>query len=352
MMKGVECETKLTLCVLAQRGQEEQMTATTPMTTLYAHLKTVGISKAFARKMLPDWWDDSITSSNAGLQQAQLYFSKIFNLDIASLASQEIPPRFRQEVHKFKISQNTTEARVTASAHYATAMARIALRGIGSPYLAPPVNPNELHEQILLSSECVSLSSLLEWCRTAGIPVLHIEKLPDIKMTALAIRIDGRFAVVLSRKGHPSELLFHLAHELGHIARGHLSNDGFLADQKIGTGNLDDADEKEADAYAIRLLNGREVRSDTEACNISPQQLYQAAKELSKNQRVDIGHIILNYAHTQNQFPVAKAALKFIKGTDCGGKIVNSLFFGNLDKELLSEDQIFQLHTATSYLET
>ncbi len=328
------------------------MTATTPMTTLFTHLQGVGIPKAFARKVLPDWWDDSITSSDAGLQQAQLYLSKAFNLDIASLANQEEPPRFRQVVHKFKMNKNVDEERLAASAHYATAIARLALQATAETFTPPPANPNELREQILQAAQCVDLSALLGWCKTAGIPVLHIERLPGIKMAGLAIRMNDRFAVVLSRKGHPAELLFHLAHELGHIAQGHLNSDGFLVDQQIGATDRDDADEKEADAYAIRLLNGAAVKYSAGSRVIYPVQLYRAAKALSERQRIDVGHIILNYGHAQDQFPLAKAALKHVAGSDCGSAVVNTALFESIDDEHLSEDQLILLHTATDFTAT
>lgn len=325
------------------------MTATTPMTNLFTHLQGVGIPKAFARKVLPDWWDDSITSSDAGLQQAQLYLSKAFNLDIASLANQEAPPRFRQVVHKFKMNKNVDEERLAASAHYATAIARLALQATAASYTPPPANPNELREQILQTVQCIDLSALLGWCKAAGIPVLHIERLPGIKMAGLAIRMHDRFAVVLSRKAHPSELLFHLAHELGHIAKGHLNNDGFLADKQIGVCDRGDADEKEADAYAIRLLNGAAVKYSAEGRIASGLQLYRAAKALSERERIDVGHIILNYGHAQDKFPLAKAALKHIAGSDCGSAVVNNALFESIDGEHLSEDQLTLLHTATDF---
>lgn len=325
------------------------MTATTPMTALFAHLQVVGIPKSFARKVLPDWWDDSITSSPAGLQQAQLYLAKAFNLDIASLANQEESPRFRQVAHKFKMSRNVGIESLAASAHYATAIARLALQATVVTYKAPPTNPNELRDQILQAAKCVDLPALLAWCSNAGIPVLHIEKLPGIKMTGLAIRMDGRFAIVLSRKGHPSELLFHLAHELGHIAQGHLNTDGFLVDQQIGADDRDDADEKEADAYAIRLLNGVAVKYRARERVIYPVRLYRAALSLSESQRIDVGHIILNYGHAQDQFPLAKAALKHIAGTECGSNVVNNSLFNFLDCELISEEQLTLLQTATNF---
>jgi Zn-dependent peptidase ImmA (M78 family) len=102
-------------------------------------------------------------------------------------------------------------------------MAKLALIGFATDQATVPKDPIASRVAILKKHPCVSLSALLSWCADAYIPVLHIHKLPGKKMTGLVVREDGRFAIVLSRKGTPAELLFHLAHELGHIARGHLS---------------------------------------------------------------------------------------------------------------------------------
>lgn len=326
------------------------MRANAPLKNLYLQLQSAGISPAFARKVLPDWWDDSIATSASGLQQAQLYFSKVFNLDFASLASQENTPRFRPVVHKFKMNQNVVEDDIRASAHYCTAMAKLAVLASPLPYSAPSENPSQLREQILADNECVDLTALLSWCKGAGIPVLHINDVPGKKMTALAICLGGRFAVVLSRKGHPSELLFHLAHELGHIAKGHLNSDGFLADQQMGDSFRGDADELEADAYAIRLINGTDAKYHTSGQSVNGNMLYAAALAKSKSERIDVGHIILNYGHAQRQFALAKTALKLVPGPENGSAVVNGIFFDNLDNERLSDDQLAQLHTATGYI--
>lgn len=46
------------------------------MQTLFSRIKTHGVKPSFVRRALPSWWDDTIASSEAGLQQAQLYIAK------------------------------------------------------------------------------------------------------------------------------------------------------------------------------------------------------------------------------------------------------------------------------------
>lgn len=324
---------------------------TTPMNSLFDQLLDAGIPKAFAKKRLPEWWSNDIAnSSDSGLQQAKLYFCRAFNLDLKSLSNTTSKPLFRSTGHKFKLNKNILTEEVNASAHYANAMARIAIVGASLSPKPLLLDPADLRDQILLNHPCVNLQSLLSFCASSGISVIHIDKMPGKKMTALAVRIDDRFAIVISRMGHPSASLFHLAHELGHIANNHLPQDGFLVDQSINGKDVNDAEEKEADAFAIRLLNGAATRYSSSAA-LRPRQLYSEAVRLSREKNVDEGHIILNYGYTQGNFSVANAALKLIDTNgENGGDIINRVFFKDaMDCERLSEDQLNLLKTATNY---
>ncbi|WP_322563078.1 hypothetical protein [Rhodoferax sp.] len=300
---------------------------------------------------LPTWWDDEIAQTKSGLQQAQMYFARAFHIDLVSLAKTSGPVQFEETQRKFKLSRNVTERDVSVSAHFATAIANLALVGVGTQQTTVPKDPVELRAAILQKHSCVSLWALLAWCAEANIPVLHIHKLPGKKMTGLVVREDGRFAVVLSKKGTPAHLLFHLAHELGHIANGHLQGNGFVVDEKISGADAGDADEKEADAYAIRLLNGQEVSYGPGASsNIrSGIALYRAALAKAQQEHIDVGHIILNYGKSQQNFLLANAALKSIPGESDGIKMVNSAFFQSLDTGKLSDDQFELLKTTTGY---
>jgi hypothetical protein len=324
----------------------------TSIQSLLTRLSSAGVPVDFARKVLPSWWDDEIAQSKSGLQQAQMYFARAFHIDLVSLAQVQGPVVFEDAQRKFKLSRNVAESDVTVSAHFATAMAKLALVGFATDQETVPKDPVALREAILKKHPCVSLSALLSWCADAHIPVLHIHKLPGKKMTGLVVREDGRFAIVLSRKGTPAELLFHLAHELGHIANGHLSENGFVADEKIGGTDANDADEKEADAYAIRLLNGSEV-SYGPAPNISFRNgaaLYKAALVKAEKDAIDVGHIILNYGNAQRAHALAMQALKHVSGEADGIKVVNSKLFTSLTASKFSEDQFELLKAATGYL--
>jgi Zn-dependent peptidase ImmA (M78 family) len=320
-----------------------------PLNSLLQRLGVAGIPASFARKTLPAWWDDEMAQTGSGLQQAQMFFARAFHLDLASVAQPRGAIAFQESQRKFKLSRNVAESDVSVSAYFANAMANLALAGFAAVQKKVPKDPIELRAEILEKHACVSLNALLQWCAGAGIPVLHIDKLPGKKMTGLVVREGERFAIVLSRKGTPAHLLFHLAHELGHIANGHLTGNGFVLDEKIGDADAADADEKEADAYAIRLLNGREVSYKPAARTVirSGTALYKAALPKATAERIDVGHIILNYGNSMQAPALATMALKSIPGESDGIKVVNHAFFKALDAERLSEDQFELLKTAT-----
>lgn len=320
----------------------------TPMRGLLRKLGTAGIPAAFAQRMLPSWWDDEVATDPAGLQQAQLYLARAFNVDLRSLADEGKTLEFRANARKFKLSKNVSEKEVSASANYATGIARVALAAFPGEQRTVSDDPRILREEILKSHECVNLRGLLEWCRDARIPVLHIGAVPGKKMTGLVVRDKARYAIVLSKKAHPAHLLFHLAHEIGHIGKGHLQEDGFVVDEKIES-KCTDQDEKEADLYAVSLLNGGNLRyaaSDGRA-NLNAEQLCIGAIAKGKKLKVDPGHIIANYGFNQDRFPVANAALKRLDVPSQGGTVVNEFFFSSIDCTLLSDDQVELLRAAT-----
>ena len=317
-----------------------------PMQTLFSRIKPLGVNLSFARRALPSWWDDTIASSEAGLQQAQLYIAKAFNLDIRSFDGPQI--KFRQAQRKFKLSSNVTEDAVNVSAHYVTGIARTVLHAVDQQR-AVPVKALELRRECLAVGKGVDLDTLLLWCARANIPVMHVDELPGKKMTGLVVRDNDKFAIVLSRKGCQSEMLFWLAHELGHIACGHLNKDGFFADESIGT-NVQDVEEKQADAYGVFLLNGADTKYTVKAA-LRASDLAAAATRYGQTVAVDAGHILLNFGHHNPKFHgLARGALKELgQSSEASSRSVNRTFFNWLPREDVSEDQLEFLSTACSY---
>ncbi|MFP3503248.1 ImmA/IrrE family metallo-endopeptidase [Burkholderia sp. SIMBA_062] len=321
------------------------MPAINPMQALYSRLSGCGINRKFAKRLLPEWWDDSIAENPSGLLQAQIIIAHSLNLDLNSLRDPGSVVQFRSAQRKFKHSKAVDKVSIQLSAEYATGMAKLAVQAMETPFSAPPRDAIAIRNTILKARPQVDLEGLLAYCSAAGIAVLHIGELPGKKMDAVAVKQAGRAAIVLSRKAKSSYLLFHLAHEIGHIAMGHLGDtDGTLIDAAIVADG--DADEREADKFAIQLLNGSEVKYTSKNRFMTGAELAAAAVRLGAQQHIDAGHIVLNYGHVAGNFPLANAAMGYLPGNQSGPQLVNSHLRTSLNWQDLSEDQAALLDRA------
>lgn len=308
-----------------------------PMQALYSRLNACGVTRGFAKRLLPEWWDDSIAENPSGLLQAQMIIASSLNFELKSLREPSAPLAYRAAPRKFKHSKAVDESSIQLSAEFATGMAKLAVQATSSAYIAPPADPLAIRRDILERGAQVNLEGLLAYCSSLGIPVLHIGDLPGKKMAAVAIKQAGRAAIVLCQKNKSSFLLFHLAHELGHIAMGHLGDDGTLVDASFSP--EEDKDEREADKFAIRLLNGSDMKYTSSSKFMTPQALAAAAVKLGREKNVDAGHIVLNYGRTMNSYPTANAAMGLLPGNQSGPQVVNAHLRTFLDWDSLSEDQ-------------
>ncbi len=139
----------------------------------------------------------------------------------------------------------------------ATRAAQIASVAVtGAPQSLP--DATQIRREILGSGEpWVSLANLIDYGWSRGIPVIHMSGCPRAKQPdGLCAKVKGRPVIELCRKATLSAwLLFILAHELGHIALGHIADDGVLIDESMQH-NVVDQEETEANEFAIELLTG------------------------------------------------------------------------------------------------
>lgn len=294
--------------------------AANPMADLYRRLRAVGLTKHYVRKsILPAWWDDRVATNPAGYAEGLIYLSRHLGLDLATLQDPSQPAAFRDfGACKFKKSKNTAEADLALARAMGTRLAQLADLATTAPYQPLPRSAAMIRGEILGQGEpWVSLGNLMDYCWSLGVPVLHLSgfskaKRPD-GMTAM---VNGRPVVVLCKKhGHSAWLLFILAHELGHIALGHIENDGVLIDESVKH-NVRDEEEEAANAFAVELLTGNEEsRFTTSGRWPNARELAESALEIGRGMRIDPGHLVLNYAHSMGPgfFAVANAALSRIE---------------------------------------
>jgi transcriptional regulator with XRE-family HTH domain len=160
-------------------------------------------------------------------------------------------PQFDVPVRFKAASTQPKDSPLLPLAHTVSA---ISTSGFQTPLGEVPANPAQLRSLLLDGGEGpVALEMLLGWAWAQGI--LVIPMIGPSGFSAAVWTVEGRPVVVLKEtRALVAFWLFDLAHELGHIARGHLDGGG-VVDLTSPT-NPDTADplEREATAFALDLL--------------------------------------------------------------------------------------------------
>lgn len=128
---------------------------------------------------------------------------------------------------------------------------RSALAYSGEPG-AVPEDPQALRHAVVGDATELTLEALVRWCWGAGIVVAPMEAAGGFSAGAWVF--DGQPVVVMKEApDYKAYWLFALAHELGHLARGHVTSGG-LIDVERGWEGQSDTHEEEANAYALDVL--------------------------------------------------------------------------------------------------
>src|SRR5262249_8236740 len=160
-------------------------------------------------------------------------------------------------------------------------------------------------------------------CWSHGIPVIGVSHLPkkSKRFDGVAMYCEERPVIVLaSAKDGPPWLAFHLAHELGHIMRGHVKPGEAVfvdADLKAAVGG---STEVEADEFGLELLTSSPTGLAFHSSSLKAPDVGHAAATFagSFQPRVAAGVVVLNYCKSTTYWGVAKGALEAI-GEATGG---------------------------------
>lgn len=128
---------------------------------------------------------------------------------------------------------------------------RSALAYTGQPGTVPE-NPSTLRKAILCNGTEITLEALVRWCWQTGIVVVPMQAAGGFSAGAWVI---GEQPVVVLKEAPDFKAywLFALAHELGHLAHGHVARNG-LVDLEPAWEVQEDEQERQANAYALELL--------------------------------------------------------------------------------------------------
>lgn len=333
------------LSLIAQNAKQRER-------DLRLELSGIGVEWKSLKQVLPDWIDCAF-QSRSGVVELKTFLSRNAGLQLSSeglLTTKQLP------VACFKTSSATSVEKVTAARSMATACARLIAMATKTPYTHLPEEADTFRAKVLRSSNkpWIDLPMLLNACWEHGIPVLYLPSLPvqGRKMEGMVTFVRERPAIILTKKvPHPDWLLFVLAHEIGHLAKGHLTEDEgqAIVDDTVEVKSGDDRDqqEEEANKFATHLLapGGKEV-------NIRGRlpiaaKLADKAKQYGQEHGMAPGYVILNAVHNslingKKPFALGQAALKLIPTDDdkCATDLCKDALRENIDPCALRDDSV------------
>lgn len=310
---------------------------------LRAQLKRAGLSDQAIDAAWPGWWSDEAAASPSARAELRFTLARLLGLAPKSLIGDRVEFVWKDNA-RFKHLTAEDEAHRSALTSFCISIGRILLRSSSPSVGLADATPLALRRAILKNRPHVDLSSLLALCWGVGVPVIHLRVFPLVakSMHAIVVRIDDRYAVLLGKDAQfPAPLAFALAHEVGHVALGHVTNSSVLVDEETtpGVGQKDD-EEIAADRFALELLTGEpapDIRTNIDEYNAS--QLAEAALRVGPSRGIEPGTLALCLAYRTGNWRVATAALRHIYTEQKPGWYeVNKLALAQLRWDELSDD--------------
>lgn len=284
---------------------------------LHKQLRKAGLSKAAIDAAWPTWWRDELAGSPSGRTELRFALARNLGVEPKPLLGERVEFIWT-ESSRFKhlTTQNAQQRAVLSS--FGVSVGRLALRGIAPGRGFDGLSATELRAAILRTGQgYVDLRNLLAVCWSLGVPVVQLTVFPlqAQSMHAMVVQANGRHAIILSHNSrYPAAVAFTLAHEIGHIVAGHLSNSNALVDlQDPALARERDTEEQQADSFALSILTGSANPTiTTNMKDYNAPSLAKAALTTGPRLAIEPGTLALCAAYQHHNWPVAMSALKFI----------------------------------------
>lgn len=316
--------------------------------SLIESLRKAGISRAAIQAAWPSWWTDEADATPSGRAELRFALARRLGLEPKPLLGERVEFVWNDEA-RFKHLSAKNEVKKAVLTSFGMSIGRLLLRAI--PAKATDIVPAEaLRDAILSGSTFVDLGALVATCWALRIPVIYLRVFPlEAKsMHAMVVKVDGRFAILLGRDaGYPAPVAFTLAHELGHVMLGHLSDAPALVDlEDPALARNDDDQEEEADRFALTLLTGSpEPEIQTNLDRFNAPTLAAAVLDAAGHYAVEPGTLALCLAHRRKAWPVAMSALRFIYAErKPAWRELNGIADTELDWDALGDEAAHYLH--------
>lgn len=317
---------------------------------LYKTVAQLGLKPGQVRQLLPEWWDPQIEKNPSGVSELAMLLGRRLSLDVTALMNGQLSPKGATASVVFKHRAGMVPSALAASSAIASSLAQAVLAALPTQYIKLPHNASDLRKVATNDNHHhFGFDTLLKLCWDHGIPVIPLPNLPVgiRKMDGAALQIGERPAIVIAKKkSSRAWLSFILAHEIGHIALGHLKPGSTIVDislQEGATYATDDQSDKQeaaADAFALAAMGGEAVESEVGkwAKQMAPVELAVKARAAANVYRIEPGHFILRHAFTNRRWPDAVTALRFLSEDFNPQEALLREFDQRLDMNAVSSD--------------
>lgn len=286
---------------------------------LRARLKGLGLADPAIEAAWPQWWSAEAEASPSAQAELRFGVARRLGLDPGSLLDDADQPRFlwRQEARfKHLRSEGDVERAGIASFGRAVATAMAGATELPAQDFAG-MTAGDLRFRLLTADRAyIGLDALLALSWGVGIPVVHLRVFPWLqkRMAAMTVRLDEQSFILLGKDAtYPAWIAFWVAHELGHIALNHVEHDASVVDLDYEGGPDEDAEEREADAWALELLTGRPQPIVLSADGAgSATGLARAALAAGPQLGIEPGTLALCFGYSTGDWPTANASLRQI----------------------------------------
>ena len=309
-------------------------------------LKSVGLSDSAINAAWPTWWSSAADASASAQTELRFSIARKLGLDPHSLLEDGEQPRFIwRGGTRFKHLSGEGALERSAITSFGAALGRLLVAATpGTGYLGP-FNAADLRAMVLQRQQYVRLLDLLSICWSIAIPVVHLRIFPysQKRMSAMSVRVEERSVIMMGKDSmYPPQIAFYLAHELAHVALGHLSNEAIVVDLETSTLALskDDPEELAADAFALELLTGeKELNVLPGTGRYNAVQLADAALKASAGLRIEPGTLALCVGYSTGDWDKTHAALKRIyEAPKPVWSEINEIALHHLNFDLIPDD--------------
>jgi len=297
---------------------------------LRRELQHAGIANAAIDAVWPQWWSDDASQSVSATAELTYTVARRLGLSPRALFDGSAQFLWRDDT-KFKKLDARTGDEEAALASFGIAVGRCALGATPPTRFRGDLNVQTLRDIILGQNRLVSGPELINVCWSLGIPVLQLRVLPlrQKRMHAMTVRVSDRYAILLGFESrYFARIAYILAHELGHVLLGHLEQSDALleVDDPLVSGSTD-AEETEADRFALKLLTGQEdPRVISDVPSYSASQVADAARTTATHVNIDPGVLALCLGHATKKWDRSIGALKIIPpGEQNVGELINNV---------------------------